>query len=65
MASNGIIANIILFDRDLLYQGQTPNVNISKTVKASAKKLQEVIFIDFNICHRIASLRMLYSLTLT
>ena len=33
-------------------------------VKASAK-LEEVIFIDFNIGHRIASLRMLYSLTMT
>ena len=28
-------------------------------------KLQEETFIDFNICHRLASLRMLYSLTLT
>ena len=38
----------------------TCTVNISKTVRASAK-LQEMIFIDCNICYRMASLRMLYS----
>ena len=37
LLSNGIIANVILFDLNLLFQGQTSNVNISKTVKASAK----------------------------
>ena len=61
---NGIIANVILFHFDLLFQGQTSTVIISKTVKASAK-LQKVTFIEFNFCHRIASLRMLYSLALT
>ena len=37
---------------------------MSKTVRASAK-LYEMTFVDFNICHVMASLRMLYSLTLT
>ena len=45
LISNGVIANVTLFDRDLLLQGQTLNVNIYKTVKASAK-LHEVTFID-------------------
>ena len=40
------------------------NVNISKTVRASAK-VQSVTFVDFSICHRMASLRILYSLTLS
>ena len=40
------------------------NVNISKTVRAGAK-LQEMTFVDCNICSRMASLRMLYSLILT
>ena len=52
------------FDLDLVFQGQTSNVNISKTVRDSAK-LQEMTFVDFNICYRMASLRMLYYLTLT
>ena len=37
---------------------------MSKTVRASAK-LQEMTFVDFNICYWMASLRMFYSLTLT
>ena len=50
----------MLYSLTLTYfQGQTSNVKISKAVKASAN-LQEVTFIDFNICHRIASLRMMY-----
>ena len=38
--------NVILFDLDLPFQGQTSNVNISKTVKASAK-LQDVTIFRF------------------
>ena len=34
------------------------NVNMSKMVRAN-EKLQEKTFVDFNICYRIASLRML------
>ena len=39
-------------------------MTISKTVGASAK-LQEITLVEFNICYRMASLRMLYSLILT
>ena len=40
------------------------NVNILKMVRASAN-VQNMTFVDFNICYRMASLRMLYYLTLT
>ena len=64
LLSNGI-ANVIFFDLDLLFtRSNILNVNILKTVRAGAK-LQEMTFVDFNICHRMASLRMLYSLTFT
>ena len=56
--SNGIIVNVIL---SYLYlfssRSNISNVNISITVRSSAK-LQSVTFVDVNICHRMASLRI-------
>ena len=63
LLSNGIIANVIL-TVTYFFQGQPSNVNISKTVKASAK-LQSRTVVDFNICHRMAPWRISCSLTLT
>ena len=40
------------------------NVNIAEMVKAGAK-MHHMTFIDFDICHQIASLQKLYSMTLT
>ena len=57
---NGI-ANVVLGDLNLHFQGQT--FNISETVRASAK-MQAVTFIDVDICNRMASLRMTF-VTLT
>ena len=53
------IASVALRDLDIF-----SNDNISKTVRASAK-LQEMTFIDINICYQMASMQMICSLTLT
>ena len=37
---------------------------ISEMMSASAKKMHGITFVDFDICHRMASWRKLYSVTL-
>ena len=48
-----IIANVVLGALDANFKGkQISNVNISETVRASAK-MPDMSFIDFDICHRM------------
>ena len=65
LPSNGAIANVILHDPDLLFTRlNVSNINISETVRASAK-VHHWTFINFYIYHRITLLLVLYSVTLT
>ena len=52
-----MIANVILFDLDLLFQGQASNVDISKTVRAG-EKLLIMTLVDVDIYHRIRPLQI-------
>ena len=59
---NGITTSVVLGDFDLNFQGQIRNADISKTVRAGVK-MRDITFKD--IRYRIATLRMLYSVTFT
>ena len=63
LPSYGVIAKIVLHDLDLLFEGHILRFYISETVRASAKNMRKK-FVDFDICHRMVSLRNLYSVTL-
>ena len=60
---NGITVGVALGDFELHFQGQTFETLIFQ--KQSQRKMQNMTFIDVEICHRMASLRMLYSMTVT
>ena len=61
---NGIIAYVILRDLDLNFHVQHFNVNTSETMRASVK-MRTMTFMAVDDRHRMASLRMFYSLTVT
>ena len=60
LSSNGVIAKIILFDPDILFEGKKINL-ISETVRDIAKMYA---FINFGIYHRMVSLQKFRDLDL-
>ena len=69
LLSNSVIANVVHRDPDLYFQGYKISGNhiiiyIWKTVRAS-KKCFKIIFIEVDITHRMATLRMLYTVSFT
>ena len=58
LPSNSIIANVVLFDLDLVFTVKYFKCKYLETVSASGK-LPNMTFVDVNICYLMASLRML------
>ena len=65
LPSNGAIANIVLRDLDLNYQGQTFEVAILISKRWKMQTLLLPQDRKSGICHRMVPLRMLYIMTLT
>ena len=63
-AIKGIIANIVLHDIDTNFHGKQSEMLISWKWRTLAQNCV-MSFIDFDICHRMAPLRILCSVALT
>ena len=61
LPSNGFNEEIVFCDLDLLFGGK----KFKALIFLKGIEMHEMIFVDFNICHRIASLLKFYSETLT
>ena len=60
----GTTVNVVFRNLDLFSRSTIRMANVSETLRAGPE-MQTRAFIDFDICHRKAALRMLHIVTLT